>query len=120
MFPLFGLQTIIALILAILFKGNKLIAAIATWISNPLTYVPLYVFNFYIGKWLLGGHEVVPFSPIDITSWEQLGDLGAVVLACLFLGCLVSGTIASMISYFVGLWLFRRLRRTHYKYKQHR
>jgi uncharacterized protein (DUF2062 family) len=117
MFPLFGFQTIIALILAIIIKGNKLVAAIATWISNPLTYVPLYMFNFYIGKWLLGGHEVVPFSPIDVTSWGQLSELGAIVLLCLFLGCLVSGIITSVISYFVGLWVLRRMRRAYYQHK---
>ncbi|AFY69516.1 Protein of unknown function DUF2062 [Thalassoporum mexicanum PCC 7367] len=115
MFPFFGLQTIIALVLAFVLRGNKLVAAIATWISNPITYIPLYMFNFYLGKWLLGGNKAVPFSPMDIGSWNELGSLGGMVLGSLLLGCLVSGTIAGVISYFVGVWLFRRVRKAHYR-----
>jgi uncharacterized protein (DUF2062 family) len=36
-FPLFGLPIIIALVLATLFRGNRIAAIAATWISNPFT-----------------------------------------------------------------------------------
>ena len=45
-FPFFGFQTLIGIILARLFKGNLLLAAAATWISNPLTYIPLFWLNY--------------------------------------------------------------------------
>ena len=53
MFPLFGLQTAIALVLAIPLRGNKILAVAATWISNPFTYVPIYWLNYKLGEILL-------------------------------------------------------------------
>ncbi len=52
-FPFFGFQTIIGIFLAQLIKGNLVLAAIGTWISNPLTYVPLYLFNLKVGSFFI-------------------------------------------------------------------
>ncbi|MFO0103826.1 MAG: DUF2062 domain-containing protein, partial [Cyanobium sp.] len=41
-FPFFGLQTLLGIGLASVLRGNHLLAAAGTWISNPFTYVPLY------------------------------------------------------------------------------
>ena len=41
-FPFFGFQTLIGVFLAKIAKGNIVLAAIGTWISNPFTYIPLY------------------------------------------------------------------------------
>ena len=49
-FPFFGIQSLLGILLATLCRGSKVAALAATWISNPLTYVPLYVFNYKIGK----------------------------------------------------------------------
>ena len=43
-FPFFGLQTLMGVFLAKILKGNSILAAVGTWISNPFTYVPLYFF----------------------------------------------------------------------------
>ena len=53
-YPFFGLQTIFSIGIASLVRGNHLLAAAGTLISNPLTYVPLYWFNYQLGSWLLG------------------------------------------------------------------
>ncbi|MFS8808493.1 DUF2062 domain-containing protein, partial [Synechococcus sp. R6-10] len=47
-FPIFGFQTLAALVLAVPFRGNKLAAAAGTWVSNPFTYVPIYAFNYQV------------------------------------------------------------------------
>ena len=39
-FPIFGLQTLLGIALASLVRGNHILAAAGTWISNPLTYIP--------------------------------------------------------------------------------
>ena len=49
-FPFFGFQTLIGIFFAKLVKGNIVLAAIGTWISNPFTYVPLYYFNYKVGS----------------------------------------------------------------------
>ena len=49
-FPFFGFQTLIGIFFAKLAKGNIVLAAIGTWISNPFTYIPLYYFNYKVGS----------------------------------------------------------------------
>ncbi len=108
LFPFIATQTLIAILIAALIRGNKIVAAAATWISNPFTAVPLYAFNFQIGRWLLNSQET--FSPEDFQSWENMMDLGTEFLTDLLLGCLVVGTIASISTYFVGLRIIQRVR----------
>ncbi len=113
-FPIFGLQTLVGIALAIPARGNKLAAAAGTWISNPLTYVPIYFFNFRLGQRLLGWE--FDLAGVDWQSAEIL-DFGGGFLFTLFLGCSVSGLVLASLSYGLGLWLFqylqqaRRLRR---------
>jgi uncharacterized protein (DUF2062 family) len=50
LFPFAGSQTVLALLLAFILRGNKILAAVGPWISNPFTSVPIYVFNFQVGR----------------------------------------------------------------------
>ena len=45
-FPFFGFQTLVGIFFAKIWKANALLAAVGTWISNPFTYVPLYLLNY--------------------------------------------------------------------------
>lgn len=108
LFPFFGAQTILGVLLAILVRGNKLTAAVGTWISNPLTYVPIYIFNFKVGQFLLGTHELS--TDVDWTSTAELLQAGKTFAITLLLGCSVIGAIGAIIAYFLGLWLIPRLR----------
>lgn len=108
-FPLLGLQTIMGVLLAVIFRGNKLAAAIGTWISNPLTYVPVFAFNYKIGEFLLlGFRNTVVQTDVRQSwqSWSTLIDLGFDFIFTLFLGCLIVGIFCSFISYFLSLKLF--------------
>lgn len=112
-FPLFGLQTIIGVLFAVIFRGHKLAAVAGTWISNPLTYVPIFAFNYKVGELLLGfgiGETHVPF-PDNWQSWGELKESGLVFLVALFSGCLVVGAIASVVTYIVSLRFLSRWRR---------
>ena len=42
-FPFFGFQTLMGVFFAKIAKGNIVLAAIGTWISNPFTYIPLFI-----------------------------------------------------------------------------
>lgn len=117
LFPIFGLQTILGVFLAILFRGNKILAATGTWISNPLTYVPIYAFNFHVGKWLLNQNK--EFADVSLQSWEQVKELGSGILITLFVGCFVVGFVCSILSYFLGLHLIRKIR-TSYQMRSRR
>ncbi|WP_416674294.1 DUF2062 domain-containing protein [Egbenema bharatensis] len=112
-FPWFGLQTLIAIALAILLRGNKVVAAAATWISNPFTYVPIFAFNYQVGRWLLGRTDE-PFDIAMLSSLDGVKELGGDILATLFFGSLVMGSISATVAYVLGHRLIRRARQQHY------
>ncbi len=64
-FPLFGFQILLAITLATVLRANRLLAVAGTWISNPITYLPIYFFNYRVGCTVLG-------KGIDVNSWRQL------------------------------------------------
>ena len=106
-FPFFGLQTIIGIILASLFRGNRLLATTGTWISNPLTYVPLYWFNYKIGSYFLGkGQNLQNFQQL---SSKELWSNGWLVTSRMLLGSSIVGLALGLISgfgcYFLIKWL---------------
>lgn len=53
MTPFMGLHTAIAVPLAALFKWNKFSAALAVWISNPLSAPAIYGITYYTGAKVL-------------------------------------------------------------------
>jgi uncharacterized protein (DUF2062 family) len=113
-FPLFGLQMALAVFLAILFRGNKLAAAAATWISNPLTSLPIFAFNYKIGEWLLNFHNIPLKSSgfsINLQYWSKFMELGWEFMTVMFLGSFVVGAIAAVVVYFLSLRLLRRWRK---------
>lgn len=118
-YPLFGVQTIMGVAIAAAIRGNKIVAAAATWISNPLTYVPMYAFNYQIGRWLLGPsittdqpqispqdliQELINFASIQDLLPELL-NLGADILLALMVGSTMVGLILAVISYYSSLHL---------------
>lgn len=109
LFPIFGLQTIVGVALAALLRGHKIAAAAGTWVSNPLTYVPIYAINFQVGRWLLNSQE--EFVPESLVSLQEILQYKTQFVAALFLGCLVMGIICGIFSYFLGLKLIRLWRR---------
>ena len=117
MFPLFGLQTIMGVAIAFRIKGNPLMAAGGTWISNPLTYLPIYAFNYRLGCWMLGRPAVNLFT--DIVSLKAWLQTGADVGVALMLGSLVMGLIFGVLSYFAGLPVIRRARKRYRKLTHH-
>jgi uncharacterized protein (DUF2062 family) len=83
-------------------------AATATWISNPLTYVPIFAFNFQVGHWILGGGPINVFDDLDtLKGWR---DMGTDVSLRLMLGSTVVGVVAAVASYYIGLPIIRRMR----------
>lgn len=108
-FPWFGLQTIIGVMLAFIFRGNKLAAALGTWVSNPLTYAPIFLFNYKIGELIQNNpeSESVQFQ-LDGSSWSDLIDLGSSIIVSLFIGSFIVGLIAGILTYFISLHLINR------------
>jgi uncharacterized protein len=107
-FPFFGMQSLLALLFAAVFRGSKVAALAATWISNPLTSVPLYIFNYKIGKLLLGTKDTV-LPPLTLESFTAFKELGSTFAITLLTGSFVVGMIMAVITYFYGLAILERL-----------
>ncbi len=102
-FPFFGLQTIMGLLLAKIFRGNSILAAVGTWISNPLTYVPLYYFNYRLGSVILNKDKnIVDFSHITTNElWSQGWYLSSrLIIGSMSMG-LLSGILGGLGLYFL-------------------
>ena len=54
--PFYGLHFIVAALIAFLVRGNILAALLATFVGNPLTYVPIAVISLQTGLFMLGRH----------------------------------------------------------------
>ena len=61
-----GIQTVIALFFATLFKWNKISSAVGVWISNPFTAPFLYSLTYYVGAKIMGLRKVFSFR-INLT-----------------------------------------------------
>ena len=101
-FPFFGLQTLMGVFLAKILKGNSILAALGTWISNPFTYVPLYYFNYRVGSLLIDNEkDIVDFSHITTNElWSQGWYLSSrIIMGSTSVG-LVTGIIGGICLYF--------------------
>ena len=103
-FPIFGLQTLVGIALASVVRGNHLLAAAGTWISNPLTYVPLYWLNYKIGALLLGpGLEWPGFDALHQSNFSQMGWS---VVSRLLVGSSLTGAVCAALGWWLSLnWL---------------
>ena len=104
-FPFFGFQTLLGVFFAKLAKGNIVLAAIGTWISNPFTYIPLYYFNYKVGSILIRNSTNIPIDRnLGIHDlWEQ----GSIFSIKLLLGSSVVGLSLAFIAGFIVLWLYK-------------
>jgi uncharacterized protein (DUF2062 family) len=105
-YPFFGLQTLLGVALASVVRGNHLLAAAGTWISNPFTYLPLYWLNYRLGCTLLGPGQGFPSvaSLRDGGLWEQ----GWAFTNRLLLGSTLMGLAAASLAGGLSWLLLRR------------
>ena len=107
----------LSIALALVFKGSKITAVLASWISNPLDWYILYYLNYKIGSFVLE-HSKESKDFLSLTESirnsgqgmefmkEIVGASGSVVAAFL-VGGLIMGVVASVPSYFIFLKVFR-------------
>ena len=105
-YPFFGLQTVFSIGIASLVRGNHLLAAAGTLISNPLTYVPLYWFNYQLGSWLLGTKtNAAVLNDLNRSNlWQQ----GWSFTQRLLLGSTVVGAVLALMLGVAAYVIFQR------------
>ncbi len=101
-----GGQTVIVIILAIIFRTDKVLAFAATWISNPYTVIFLYPIFCYVGSSVLG--QGLTFGKINSSiiqtmgtlSWNSLLSLTSELAVAYFVGGAIFGVIFGLIGYY--------------------
>ncbi len=92
-------QMVLAALLAIWWRCNLPVAVGLVWISNPLTFAPMFYFAYWVGTGLLG---VGGSPPVDEPDFNRLQGIWEPFL----LGCLVTGvTLGATAAFAVhSLW----------------
>lgn len=85
--------------MAILFRVNLPLSVVVVWVSNPLTWLPLYGAGYLLGAKILG-REIVSFNEMTM-SW-----LMSQVIP-LWLGSLILGSLLSLTGYLATRALWR-------------
>lgn len=117
MMPIMPFQIALAVTLAMLLKGSKITAAIGTWISNPLNWYFIYLYDYKLGAWILGVPErKALFSSIiqaiksghgPLVIVSKILEAGGSFAAAFLLGGLILGLILVPPTYFFFLRFFR-------------
>lgn len=107
-----GLQILFAVLASILVRGNKVVAAAMTAVSNPLTSLPLYSLCYFVGHLIVGGPGEHPDFD-SIQSLEGLLALGPSFLATMLVGTTAIGFVGAIAIYFSSERLLDGLRRWH-------
>ncbi len=100
MSPLIGFHTVIALILAIMFRLNKIVILMATYLTNPWTIVPVYTFSTFIGAKVLHREIRINIDWAHITISEIVKSARELLLPFI-IGTLIVGFVSSVLSYII-------------------
>jgi len=107
-------QIPVAALLAFLLRANLWVTAVATLVTNPFTFAPMYYAAYRLGAWLLGAPEVVGEAAMDPAAaggfvawlafwWERLNGIGRPLV----LGLSVLAVVAALVGYYTTLLVWR-------------
>lgn len=119
--PTIGVQMALVVFFAWLLRANKLVGLPLVWISNPVTFIPIFFPSYVIGAMVLGEPLV------SLEWWKNLREppegawamfmfywdnLKSIAVP-LWVGCVMVGGVLGLLSYYVTFHAIRayRLRR---------
>ena len=113
-FPLLGIHTGLALLIAFLFRLNRAAMLVGVYFSNPWTVAPLYIAGTLLGCAVMG----VPTEGLEAIDWDLHGMAFYRALAAslrpylwpFVLGNTVLGVLAGLIGYLVLRFVLERKR----------
>ena len=108
--PIIPFQTVVVLVLAFLLRANKVVAWIATLISNPINLIPLYAMLYAVGR-LFIDTKIRLVLEEEALGVRALLHRGTELYKVMVVGGLVLGIPAAIASYFLTKFLTKRYRR---------
>lgn len=110
--PTVGIQMALVLMVAPLIRFNRLAALMAVYVSNPVTALPIYYFNYRIGTLFFEDDWTYDqFIAVFSRRWtEALCAIWMEIGLPLLTGSLIVAVIGGLLTYPGLLWLLRALR----------
>ena len=112
--PPVGLQTVLAITLAALFRVNPVSAVAGTYVTNVFTAWPLYLLCYNVGSAILGVSVSVPDGIHEgglLLGLLRIGKAGLTWIAVEFVGGMVVGPVTAVPAYFIALFAVVKYRR---------
>ena len=119
--PFLGLHTILATLIAFVFRFNKVAIYSGTFINNPfLTLIPIIVASYAIGAFVLGRPLQIPAAGLDLLThphpltgdyYRRLFRESWDVVWPFTIGGMILSVVCSLIAYPVTSSLLRKRRR---------
>ena len=125
MTPTIGIQMVSYFAIAALTGANRVSGLLPVWLSNPVTAVPLYYFNWRVGVFVMTGQlggsgasqdelaELLKNAPgqdlplwerlMSADFWQMLVDLFVALGVELWVGCIVVGLVCGVFGYWATL-----------------
>jgi uncharacterized protein (DUF2062 family) len=119
--PTGGIQMLLVMLIAFAtnwaFRFNRIAALIAVYVSNPLTTVPIFWFNYRVGTLFFA--ETVSWDEFKrlfryhnfADWWQSLKEMFVIVGMPLLVGSCVVGLLTALISYPIVLRLADQVQR---------
>lgn len=126
--PFFGFHFVVAAVLAKMLRGNILAALLATFLGNPLTYVPIALISIHTGHFLLGTdpgsvtnylgqafagawrdlrHNFWAMFTPEHAHWDELRVFYDEVFFPYMIGAIVPGIICGLVCYYLSVPVIR-------------
>ncbi len=119
--PTMGFQTVIALAVSAILRANKAICVPLVWITNPLTFVPIYWFCWRVGASVLptgegadgsavlarmtsAANSVTLTRMLEWSFWAKAAEFVVGLGAELWVGCAIVGVLGAAVAYGLTLW----------------
>ncbi len=127
--PLYGLHTLLALAVALVFRLNKAATVTGAWINLPWFAPFVYGFSLKLGEAILAGDLSLSFSSFRALAevaaaylrtnprqhadalWQILWQMMFMASKPLFVGTTVVGAVAGAVTYVLTLGAVREIRR---------
>ncbi|MBN1437275.1 MAG: DUF2062 domain-containing protein [Sedimentisphaerales bacterium] len=138
--PTVGIQMMLVLAAATLLRANKLVGVPLVWISNPLTIVPIYFFNYCLGRYILSlflerpshsyeevkaivtkiAHTGIIEQLFSLQAWHEAFSVLLKVSGELWIGSVIIGLILAVPCYFVSYHgiIWYRAHRPHFRLRR--
>lgn len=115
-FLLPGGHMVAAFLLAILIRGARGTAVLATWINNPFTMPFIWPVQCWLGSVIIGkplSHKLIEhllWNAVHTPSMQTLGELSVEMLESFFAGGALLGIVVATLGYFCTTAIVRRHR----------